>query len=407
MKGTTSPTKNNRGSILPVALLFLMLLVIAGTTATIVTTTDLKIGSNLKSSGQAVYVAEAGLEEARGRLKASAADPISDGHPGQTQWGVFIGAEGKAQGKGYDNGNAMHTRKNSLQTGLDYSISISHQTDSAGNILYYGDADGDGMAERNTTTGENVYLVSSTGYASGSESTVETEISRQPPITVPGALYVESWTIIQGSVDIDGNDSCGTGDKPGIASSQPSGTVTLHGSPVIDGVGAADPNISYDMPHLNVQGMVDGFKAFADFTYTVESPTHTAATSPGPGDGWGTPTPGDTPQDPSSCDVNNIVHYDTLETDIRLSSVSGCGILLVEGDLEVAGSFNWYGVVMATGSIIFTGGGNRNITGAIVSGGSVLGDIIGGNVNLVYCSSAISDQTAGKSLKVLSWKENI
>ena len=38
------------------------------------------------------------------------------------------------------------------------------------------------------------------------------------------------------------------------------------------------------------QSMVDGLTPFSDFAYTVDSATHTGSTSPGPGDGWGTPT---------------------------------------------------------------------------------------------------------------------
>ncbi len=407
MREMDCPVRNSKGLILPVALVFLMILVVMGTTATILATTDLRIGSNLKSSDKAVYVAEAGVEEARGRLKANVTDPINDGHPNHPQWSAFIGVEEKARGKGYDNGNAMHFRTSSIQDSFDYTVRISHRTDGASNILYYGDADGDGMHERNTTTGRNVYLLSSTGYSAGSQRTVNMEATRFPPIAAPGALYVEAWTTIQGNVDINGNDSCGTDDKPGIASKNAPGSVSTHGASYITGVGGTVPNIHYGMSDLNVQGMIDGLKDLADFTYTVESATHTDTTVPGPGDGWGTPTQDVTLQDPSSCSANTIIHYDTDGTGLTLSGgVTGCGILLVEGDLAVHSSFYWYGAILTTGSIIFTGGGNRNITGAIVSGGSVDGDIIGGNVNLVYCSSAIAEQTESRPLKVFSWKED-
>ncbi|MEE8397705.1 MAG: pilus assembly PilX N-terminal domain-containing protein [Desulfobacterales bacterium] len=413
MKTILYPFEDDRGSILPVVLMFLLILAITGTTATVVTTTDLRIGSNLKTSNQAVYVAEAGLEEARGRMKVGAVRPISDGHPAQTQWRVFIGTAAKTTGKGYDNGNAMHTLTASSQAipvSLDYSVGISHQTDAAGNILYYGDTDNDGIYERNTTTGENIYLVSSTGYSSDSQRTIEAEISRTPPITVPGALYVAAWTTIQGNVNINGNDSCGGGggdDKPGIASSQPAGTIWVLGNPTIDGDGASDPNITYDEPELHIEDMLEGLAASADFSYSLAAAgVQNDTTVPGPGDGWGVPTLGATLQDPSSCAVNNIISYDTHGYGLTFSGIEGCGILLVDGDLEVHASFNWYGVVAVTGSIIFTGGGNRNITGAIVSGGSVLGDIIGGNVNLVYCSTAIADQTENRPYEHLSWKEN-
>ncbi|MBU4258114.1 MAG: hypothetical protein KKH45_01815 [Proteobacteria bacterium] len=56
---------NEKGMVLPLGLMFLAIIAILGTTAVIVTTTDLKIGSNYKTSVQAFYVAEAGIERAK------------------------------------------------------------------------------------------------------------------------------------------------------------------------------------------------------------------------------------------------------------------------------------------------------------------------------------------------------
>jgi hypothetical protein len=214
---------------------------------------------------------------------------------------------------------------------------------------------------------------------------------------VPSALYVEAPTTIMGNVNINGNDSCGpmTDHKPGVGTVlDPVADVTINGGPSIEGADGSTPNVKNVTGNLNIQAMIDDFKKGGpDFSYSVTSQTHTGSSIPGPGDGWGSPTPGPSLQDPSGCSVSNIVHYDTNGTDVRLSTVEGCGILLIEGDLEISGSFNWYGVVATTGSIIFTGGGNRNVTGAVLSEGTVIGDVIGGNVNLVYCGEAITDQS--------------
>jgi len=84
--------------------------------------------------------------------------------------------------------------------------------------------------------------------------------------------------------------------------------------------------------------------------------------------------------------------------------VSGCGILVVEGDLIAHGGFSWYGPVLVTGSLTFTGGGDTNITGAVVTGEDTDGDIIGGNTNIVYCSTAV-DAVRNRALTILSWKQ--
>jgi len=52
-----------------------------------------------------------------------------------------------------------------------------------------------------------------------------------------------------------------------------------------------------------------------------------------------------------------------------------------------------------------TGGGNKNITGGIIAGGSADADLIGGNISVVYCSSAVNNQTVNKPLRNLSWME--
>ncbi|MCK4470072.1 MAG: pilus assembly PilX N-terminal domain-containing protein [Desulfobacterales bacterium] len=53
---------NEKGMVLPLGLMFLAIIAILGTTAVIVTTTDLKIGSNYRASVQAFYDADAGVQ---------------------------------------------------------------------------------------------------------------------------------------------------------------------------------------------------------------------------------------------------------------------------------------------------------------------------------------------------------
>ncbi len=82
-------------------------------------------------------------------------------------------------------------------------------------------------------------------------------------------------------------------------------------------------------------------------------------------------------------------------------------MLLIDGDLELHGSFSRHGIVIVSGSIIFTGGGNKNITGALMAGGPTAGDVVGGNTNIRYCSTAIADQTETKPFKLLRWLERM
>jgi hypothetical protein len=268
---------------------------------------------------------------------------------------------------------------------------------------------GDGINERTTVAGagtRNIYRVSSEGRYGGATRTLTAELARMPPIHVPAALYVNTATTIQGSsTNIIGTDGCGGNDLPGLVTTQAVGSVTLNGGPNVTGVGGTTPNIVYNSSAMNVQSMVDRFKALATFRYAVSSATHTGSSVPGPGDGWGVPAPGATTLSPTTCSARSIVHYNTAGTDIQISNATGCGILLVEGDLVMHGNFSWYGAIVVTGSVTFTGGGNKNVTGAILSGGSVDADLVGGNAVVVYCSSAVQNATESQPMQVLSWKD--
>jgi hypothetical protein len=58
-----------------------------------------------------------------------------------------------------------------------------------------------------------------------------------------------------------------------------------------------------------------------------------------------------------------------------------------------------------TGSITFTGGGGKNVTGSMLAGGTVSADLVGGDANIVYCSNAINNQTQYMPLVTLRWVE--
>jgi hypothetical protein len=417
------------GAVLVVALIFLGILALVGATATIITTTDIKIGANYKASEKALYVAEAGVQEARERLRLKPdTDPafpdiIKDGHANNHEWAAYIGESTKAQKKGYVVGNPVHVYTLSVQTGtdmMDYTVVITHQIDPSDptKVLYWGDSDGDGDPQRHTdgTKGDpNIYLITSYGNAEGASKVVQMEVMRLKPIDVRAALYAGSPATINGnSTDIIGNDGCGGSPLPGIATplAMP-GAVTTNGGPNITGEGMGDdpdpPSISdLQNPPINVQTLVNSLKVAADFSYTVDSATQTASSTPGPGDGWGDPTPGSTDTDPSSCDEFNIVYYNTQDSYIKLSGgVSGCGILLVEGDLEMHGGFSWYGPILVTGSLDFTGSGDSNITGAVLTGGEAAADVeVGGDTNIVYCSTAIAAMH-NRPLSILNWKQRL
>jgi Tfp pilus assembly protein PilX len=392
--------QNERGIVTGVALLLLAALALLGTTAAVVTSTDLLIGGNYKLSEQAFYAAEAGVEEARARLRGSAAAKINDAAPSSTAWKAYIGTLGMAQAKGFNSGSSSHSRVDSLQTNMNYIVEIRHKVavDDPTKVMYW-----DGILKRNTSAGANIYLVTSTGYTGNSNRTVEAEVARASPLTVPGPLYVEANANIQGSstfiIGADpatGEDPCGGPAVAAVTTTNAASSVQIHekanvtGSPLVKEYGV----------DLDIEAMVNSLKQQANFSYNVTSDTHT-------GMNWGTPTIiADTK--PSTCSVHNIVYYNTNGTGIKLAGgSSGCGILLVDGDLDVNGGFAWHGVVVVTGSLKYTGGGKKQVTGGMLAGENADADVdVGGSASIVYCSSAVNSQTVKLPLRILSWRDS-
>ena len=230
---------NEKGMVLIIALIFTCMLAMLGTTAVMTTTTDVKIGANYRDSEQAFYVAQAGIEEATARLRAGAAGAIDDHQRAETGWRAYIGDLAEARDRGYDSSSGMHVTYESLQSNLDYTVMIRHQTNGEGNMVYWGDTDGNGTNELNAISGENVYVVSGYGSFRDSQKTIEVEITRVQPIMVPAALYGEATTTVHGDkTNINGTDACGGTDKPGIVTTEASGSVTTNGDPHITGAGA-------------------------------------------------------------------------------------------------------------------------------------------------------------------------
>jgi hypothetical protein len=189
----------------------------------------------------------------------------------------------------------------------------------------------------------------------------------------PGRLYTKAHTTIQGtSTYVLGEDACGGSPVP---ASLP-WDVGRNGGPTITG---NNPSaiVEHSPKNIDIQSMIEGFKKSVTNSYNVNSATLT-------GMNWGTPAEGFTQQDPMSCSERNIVYFNTNSTYVKLNSfTNGCGILMVEGDLAVQGGFHWYGVILVTGSITFTGGGGKNVTGAMLAGGTVSADLVGGDANIV------------------------
>jgi len=85
----------------------------------------------------------------------------------------------------------------------------------------------------------------------------------------------------------------------------------------------------------------------------------------------------------------------------------GAGILLVDGNLELNGGFTWYGVIIVTGALDYTGGGEKNVTGGILTGEAATVQVdLGGNAGILYCSE-VADRLKKivSPLRMTRWKD--
>jgi hypothetical protein len=367
---------------------------------------DRQIAQYATTSAQAFYAAESGVEEARARLRTYAGlYRIVDHAPHDPQWGIAIDTRREKQEP--RQGLPSYAHVPSLQNDLTYTVTIRHATDPAtAAVLRWGNAHGEGVPARNTMRGENIYVITAHGEQGEARHTIEVEATPEPAPTVPAALYVAGPLHLEGGrTHIIGTDSCGDQHQAGVRTTLPASPVESQPeltSAMASAIMIGAPPRVYQSTPIPVPAMLETLKERATVVYAPIT-----AASAAPGAQWGVPRMGATLQAPSTCEERQIVHYHTHGTPGYLpSGTSGCGVLLIEGDVEIQGDFTWNGAILATGSLRLTGGGTKQVTGGMAVAGSVTVED-GGETSLVYCSEAIVQQTRYLPLRILSWRDNI
>ena len=449
---------NQNGIVLILSLVFMGILALLGSTAVMLTTTDMKIGGNYKSSAQAFSAAQAGIAETRLRLKGSAAASGYAGDTGATAdplWSTYILTSGTwttADDLEYDsnyqnyfpsgtNFTSTTASVNTFQStvDVDYFVKIKHKREydaedaghtttnthymdndgtmatntaaSPGSIIYYGDDDPTDNTNHwvefttaSTPTPREarpIEIIRSYGQSGGSLTVVEVEVRRVPlNIDTEGVVYAKNNVTSNGTVDIDGHDHAGSGgavDCGGITAPSvppiytcPAGTVvTLNGSSnTLDG----------DPPNA-----VSGDKDIPITDYVTAMGLPGSATDIITADQNGTTYGADGNGNSVICYANTSDPYNV--SGLKLQGVTGYGLLAVDGDLTLGGGFTWHGLVLATGTLVFNGGGGPNriqITGAVLANQTVT---MNGSVDLYYDSCYIQEALQGTAVKVSRWRQ--
>ena len=224
-----------------------------------------------------------------------------------------------------------------------------------------------------------------------------------PQMNFLGAITTQGNTTVNGNVTVSGNDTtpggwtgCAPAQNVAGAAISPSTTATVNGSVTIKGnpstlttPAAADSNTYFNYGTANYQSLA----AAANLTYPGGTMLNGVAPivvggvcqpSPMPAN-WGEPNH-TTPA--GACDTYfPVIH---VLGDLKVSTGRGQGILLVDGNVTIAGNFTFDGAVIARGGLKMSGTGNK-IVGATMAASVTVSDSVAlaGNTSLLYSSCAL------------------
>lgn len=419
---------NAKGSALIAALLLVAVSGIMGATILFATSTDLQISGNYRRAIQAFYAAEAGLAETQRRLSGS---PVSNtvflgdlATPHQPNWSAYVFSQSgwkSADDQTYNalltnyvplSGNATNTTAlpNSVQSDVAYWTKVYHKTEydaeEAGHRLstpHY--LDGDGFTtlhsagnrgelirfgyplptsvkpEQFTTSLPSVYppveVVSSYGQVEGADSILQADVRHPsgPPVWAP--IYAGNEIVLSGSmITIQGMDACGLfpSGLPPISlapSASLIGTAVLTGNPVT-------PQVSPLSLDLNEQ-IEDLKKGAAPIMTDLLGVTLGSATSPA------------------------LYYAEFLSGALNVSQVTGYGILLVKGNVQIAPPFEWEGLLLVSGQVTFVGGlGSSVLHGALYAKNI---QVFHDDVIITLDTCPIASTLRSLPAQVLTWRQ--
>ena len=222
-----------------------------------------------------------------------------------------------------------------------------------------------------------------------------------PNMNFMGAITTQGNTTVNGNVTVSGNDAapagwsgCGGTQNVAGAAISPTTTATVNGSVTINGSptvlttpAAGDSNTYFNYGNSNYQSLA----AAANLTYPGGSllnglqPLIVGGVCQSNALNWGEPNHA-TPA--GACDsYYPIIH---VLGDLKVTTGRGQGILLVDGDLTVAGNFQFDGAVIARGGLKMSGTGNKVVGAVMAASVSVNDDVsLSGNTSLLYSSCAL------------------
>ena len=424
----------NRGIALVVAMFALIILSMIGLALLSVSSIEVLVNQNSKSSRAAYFAADAGTEEARFRLMTTGGNAIPP--PGNTTSAIYIRANtsidptsGSASTNPYfdpeysviskrDSYGTQTTTASGLNSSTFYTtmqggsnqvpyawVKITRKTEAlAGQTVdndntnnttavYYGGSTVTGMTSQYvrdatnspTHNGNPIYLVTAMSVESGgAQRKIQTEVVIPPPVAVTAAINSYNNVGFNGTLNISGNDECnggatqvyGVSSHGSIGSLNPSETVV--GQPPPPPAAPTGPSLcpncqfGYDVPTIiNTYKNSPLFQRI-DSAGTNISCSGSPTSCSGSNVNLGTPPNVAPPGSPTNTPVLQY-YYSPGDLHITSNNSAGYGILIVDGDVTMNGGVYYEGIIISRGTFNFTGGGGNsiNIRGAVIAGNSV------------------------------------
>ena len=419
--------EDRQGLALLAALILIAVVGVMGATVLMATSTEITISGNYRRGIEAFYLAEAGVEEARARLRGFShstqgfiGDPIPNYNP---QWSAYVLTSTHWTPSDDDTYSTRLTNyiptqstqtntavtTNSLQVGLPYWAKIRHKTEydaekaghssanphyldsdgslknhtkaNRGNVVFYGyptshSSEPTEFTTAGTTDAFPTEIVTAYGSLKGGSSVIEVDVVHHPGPRALAALYARNGVLLSGSSSIiSGVDHCGVvSPKAPVYTLTPSvtnGNVTFQGNPSGPDQGPLD---------LDLPLMIGSLKKAAQTLTTDQISVRLAS-----------------PSDPRTYYASPKAGVFTIQNSI------GFGILLVEGNMQIQGPLNWHGLIISSGTLTLDGS-----TGQIQIQGGVWSDQVqhvAGSMSISYDSCAIKTSLLSRPLTVTKWRQ--
>jgi Tfp pilus assembly protein PilX len=295
------------------------------------------------------------------------------------------------------------------------------------------------------------------GANPGSRRMVQMEVALNPPLIPPAPISVMAPVQLQGSYILNAYDNCacsctssGSGNNATTScvprAGQPANacntsahaiftqnsvnvvggsgnTITSFGSDPTSGttttVGPSVQGVNPWPNSLNINNLINQYKVGASIPNYTCTGTQNFTATPATYLNCGTQTgqtfgtyPTGLPTEPAPGSYTPVTEYVPGSVKLTADS-SGSGILIVDGDLEINGGLNWYGLILVRGKVSFTGGAgaSTNLFGAILAGDDVSAtnqvqdDNFGGSINFHYDVCALKNLNGSNPPQLLATHE--